>query len=296
MSVDRRKGKGKREKGKGKREKCAAVAVEWRHPSQLHRTLSISGSHYASSVRAVCRDWRRSVPAVGLAGCWTASGQAREGARGRVDITAGSVAQRRAWTSRVDGMMRSGELRIRQTREDTLLPGRTHERANQYYRGVRVFGGDVARQLQDGVDRVRCSARSTRGSASIASPVLDEDRARAILEARTGRRLPIGRPAGADRAAARRRRVRADLAAARRDAAATRASTSSTRARERRSSTTAIGKPRAPSGARARRARRHQEDQRACQRGPVSGDRRPAARRRSRPTTCRAIPRAPTTS
>jgi hypothetical protein len=111
-------------------------------------------------IRAVCLTGT----AVCLLSVWppvdASAGQARDGGRGRVDITAGSVAQRRAWTSRVDGMLRSGDLRIRQTREDTLLPGRTHERANQYHRGVRVFGGDIARQLRNGRRR---STRMARG-------------------------------------------------------------------------------------------------------------------------------------
>jgi thermolysin len=44
-------------------------------------------------------------------------------------------------------MLRSGELRVRQVRDDTLIAGRVNDRAEQYYRGVRVFGGDVSRQM-----------------------------------------------------------------------------------------------------------------------------------------------------
>src|SRR3954453_10449810 len=97
--------------------------------------------------------------ATGLATCvlalWALTqptyGQVNDSARGRVTVRAQSPSERRAWTSRVDSMLRSGELRLRQTKDDTLLPGRTHERADQYYRGVRVFGADVARQLRNGV-------------------------------------------------------------------------------------------------------------------------------------------------
>ena len=101
-------------------------------------------------IRAVCAI----TAAAFMAAAWyfpaPTYGQANDIPRGRVNITAGSSAERRAWASRIDRMIRSGELRVRQTREDTLLPGRTHERSNQYYRGVRVFGGDVARQLRGG--------------------------------------------------------------------------------------------------------------------------------------------------
>ena len=139
-------------------------------------------------IRAVCLTGA----AVCLLSVWppvdASGGQAREGARGRVDITSGSVAQRRAWTSRVNGMLRSGELRIRQTREDTLLPGRTHERANQYHRGVRVFGGDIARQLRDGVTESLFGTIYEEIGIDPA-PALDEDAARAILAARIGQPL-----------------------------------------------------------------------------------------------------------
>ena len=64
-------------------------------------------------------------------------------------IAAGTPQALQQWGAVTDGMLRSGELRMRQVRDDTQLPGRRTERANQYYRGVRVFGGDVSRQLDD---------------------------------------------------------------------------------------------------------------------------------------------------
>ena len=62
-------------------------------------------------------------------------------------IVPGSIQELRAWDTRTQSMLRSGELRMRQVREDTLLPGHTVERADQYYRGVRVHGADISRQL-----------------------------------------------------------------------------------------------------------------------------------------------------
>jgi bacillolysin len=71
-------------------------------------------------------------------------------ARGRVTaFAAGSPQDLRQWDPLADGMLRSGELRVRQVREDTQLPGRRVERSDQYYRGVRVFGGDISRQMDD---------------------------------------------------------------------------------------------------------------------------------------------------
>ena len=121
-------------------------------------------------------------------------GQATDTARGRVDVTARSTAERRAWTSRIDRMIRAGELRVRQTRDDTLLPGRTHERANQYYRGVRVFGADVARQLRGGATE---SVFGTLydGIDIDASPAIDEDGARGLIAAHVGQTIdPAQRP------------------------------------------------------------------------------------------------------
>jgi Zn-dependent metalloprotease len=43
-------------------------------------------------------------------------------------------------------MIRGGQLRLRESVADSMIAGRTHERLDQYYRGVRVFGGDVVRQ------------------------------------------------------------------------------------------------------------------------------------------------------
>lgn len=67
----------------------------------------------------------------------------------RLTIAAGSPQALRQWDSVAQGMLRSGELRVRQVRDDTQLPGRRTERADQYHRGVRVFGADISRQLDE---------------------------------------------------------------------------------------------------------------------------------------------------
>ena len=160
--------------------------------------------------------------------------------------------------------MRSGELRIRQTREDTLLPGRTHERANQYYRGVRVFGGDVARQLRNGVtesavrhdlrgdrhrSRRRRSTRIAHGRSSRsgpAQPIADRGR-RSWWCCRS---MPAGYALTWRVRVVTRRDARQYFVDAR--TGATLLDYSDRKDAERRR-------------ARRRRARRHQEDQRACQ-------------------------------
>lgn len=64
-------------------------------------------------------------------------------------IVPGSAQALRDWDARTQAMLRTGELRIRQVRRDTLVPGRAVERADQYYGGVRVHGADISRQLDD---------------------------------------------------------------------------------------------------------------------------------------------------
>jgi bacillolysin len=112
-------------------------------------------------------------------------GQIADGSRGRLTVRTESSAERRAWTSRVDTMLRDGQLRLRQSREDPLVPGRTHERADQYYRGVRVFGADVARQLRDGATE-SIFGTIYEGITIDPNPTIDEDRARELLGARLG--------------------------------------------------------------------------------------------------------------
>jgi thermolysin len=71
------------------------------------------------------------------------------GAGRRLATIAAGPQTLRPWDQMADSMLRSGELRVRQVREDTQLSGRRTERADQYYRGVRVFGADISRQMDD---------------------------------------------------------------------------------------------------------------------------------------------------
>jgi thermolysin len=104
----------------------------------------------------------------------------------RERLAPASLQQLRAADQRIDTLERAGQLRVRRVQDDTLIPGRAHERLDQYYRGVRVWGGDVARQL-----RANGQAVSTFGTLYDnidvdPSPALDGAAARAII----ARRLP----------------------------------------------------------------------------------------------------------
>ena len=54
----------------------------------------------------------------------------------------------RDWDNTASRLLRSGELRVRLQRADTLIPRRTVEQLDQYHRGVRVWGGSLSRQLR----------------------------------------------------------------------------------------------------------------------------------------------------
>lgn len=110
--------------------------------------------------------------------------QAPSGAR-VTRVAPASVAQLREWDQRVDSMMRTGGLRIRQRHEDRAIEGRSHERADQFHRGVRVVGGDIARQLQDG-QVVSVFGTVYESIAIDVTPAVEESRAVAIVEARPG--------------------------------------------------------------------------------------------------------------
>ena len=62
----------------------------------------------------------------------------------RVAASSGEAA--REWALRVDRLLATGELAVRLTRDDTMIPGRRVERLAQRHRGVPVFGGELVRQ------------------------------------------------------------------------------------------------------------------------------------------------------
>jgi bacillolysin len=70
----------------------------------------------------------------------------------RVTVTAGADDLRvlSDWDRQVTRLSDSGTLRLASTREDALLPGRSHERYDQYFHGVRVYGAQLVRQVNEG--------------------------------------------------------------------------------------------------------------------------------------------------
>src|SRR5215470_2370361 len=73
----------------------------------------------------------------------TASAQERPLA---LAVTRATSSDLRAWDAQVDQMVRDRSLRLRTVDRDALLPDRQHERFDQFYRGIRIVGGDLTRQ------------------------------------------------------------------------------------------------------------------------------------------------------
>jgi thermolysin len=131
---------------------------------------------------------------IGLAvvGAWRVPTAAQQQPRqGLVAMSGRSLEAVRDASTRVTSMRRNGELRMRMSREDRVVPGRLHERLDQFHRGVRVFGADVAVQYN------RSQVVSVFGNVYDdididPTPTIDIDRAREIIEDRTGLPLATG--------------------------------------------------------------------------------------------------------
>src|SRR5205823_5589717 len=120
-----------------------------------------------------------------LATCRIAAAQF---SRDRVSVVPSSLMELRRWDAQTERMLRNRDLRMRDRHEDKLLEGRTIERADQYYKGVRVFGADVARQLQGGVLLSVFGTLYPNVSVDTVAKI-DADRAREIVQAQSGAEL-----------------------------------------------------------------------------------------------------------
>jgi len=100
-------------------------------------------------------------------------------------VVATSAGELRTWDASVDRMVRDDQLRQRRVTADTLIAGRTHERFDQYYNGVRVYGGDVARQLDNGLT-VSVFGTVYSGIDIDVTPSLSPDDVKEIVEAQSG--------------------------------------------------------------------------------------------------------------
>jgi len=111
---------------------------------------------------------------------------------GLIAVTTQSGALLRNWDASIDRMVRAGDLARRKVMSDTLLEGRSHERYDQYVNGVRVVGGDVARQMKNGSPE-SIFGRIYAVTGVQTQPKISEDDARAILAKLSGREMPPAR-------------------------------------------------------------------------------------------------------
>ncbi|MEO5895066.1 MAG: M4 family metallopeptidase [Vicinamibacterales bacterium] len=105
-----------------------------------------------------------------------------------------SVTELRADDERVTRMLRGGELRLRERLADKQVEGRFIMRADQVHQGVRVFGGDIARQISGG-QTVSVFGTLYEDITIDTRPLIGEPAARATVETLTGVALGPARPA-----------------------------------------------------------------------------------------------------
>ena len=108
-------------------------------------------------------------------------------------IAPDSAAATGDWGTIVDRMVRGDELRVRVERSDTLIAGRSVEQLTQYYRGLRVWGGSVAREF-DGLNLASVFGTIYQGLDLDVAPAMVRDAARAALKAQGTLLLPDSEP------------------------------------------------------------------------------------------------------
>lgn len=117
-----------------------------------------------------------------------------QGASGLVRVDAASISDVRQWDGSIERMLRQGELTSLSVRKDPQLQGRSHQRLDQTYKGVRVFGGALTRQIDRGVT-VSVFGGLYRGIDLDVTPTLSAADAIAAVRKLTGGRVnPNRRP------------------------------------------------------------------------------------------------------
>src|SRR5262245_17315235 len=89
-------------------------------------------------------------------------------------------------------MVQRGTLSIRGVEPDLLVAGRQHERFDQYFRGVRVYGGDITRQSADGATQ-SIFGTFYDGISISTTPTLSEEDARKAFSQLGGGDFPADR-------------------------------------------------------------------------------------------------------
>ena len=129
--------------------------------------------------------------ALGALLLWMPSAVA-QGRRPVSSLNPSTIGELRAQDATITRMLRARDLRMRASRADALVPGRRIERADQYHRGVRVFGGDITRQLAGG-QVISVFGTLYDGISIDTVTAVNQVEAQRTVEARTGVRLGAAR-------------------------------------------------------------------------------------------------------
>lgn len=106
---------------------------------------------------------------------------------GGVRVNASTPNEVREWDARIEQLVRQGALRLERTEEDTLLPGRRHQRLDQVHKGVRVEGGQLVRQVGETGEVLSVFGTFFDGMALDVTPAMTTAQARGAVAARIGR-------------------------------------------------------------------------------------------------------------
>jgi bacillolysin len=110
---------------------------------------------------------------------------------GGVRVHASAAAEVRQWDARIEQLARQGALAPLRVEEDTMLPGRRHQRLAQVYKGVMVEGGQLVRQLGETGDVLTVFGTFFEGIQIDASPAIGPSAARTAVVAKVGRTAAI---------------------------------------------------------------------------------------------------------
>jgi thermolysin len=97
----------------------------------------------------------------------------------RLTIAAVSAADAVDADRTISQMVRAGDLRLRQPVPDSMVAGRTHQRFDQYYHSVHVFGGDLVQQTTSSGSPVSVFGQMYQDIDVDTTPTLTEDAAAA---------------------------------------------------------------------------------------------------------------------
>jgi bacillolysin len=96
-----------------------------------------------------------------------------------------------AWNAQIDQMQRAGDMRVASWEADDQIGGRAHQRLRQFYRGIPVFGGDVAVQTEGGTP-VSIFGTVYQGINVNPDPIRSETEVQVAAEVFAGGRMRAG--------------------------------------------------------------------------------------------------------